>query len=191
MAGKFKTFLMEKPVIWIPVATVMALGLAYGLSQVIYGGSDSYEHESPMNPSGNDPVYIAPTPVPAAPVVINSNAKVIELDSELLSAIRTWRIEQIKSKSSGGDSTAEYPSDSPLAGKPQPPVAPAGGSAAVDGGPSISVSMVVMDARPTAWLEKAGETNKVSVGDKVFGKKVSQISSERVCFSDKSCVKVY
>lgn len=193
--NKIVKFMMDKPALGIPLAFLIIVGGAIG-GRIVYG---EIVTPSPVSQTEigteTDPVYLPPTKVEVGPVVVNGGAsRYLELDNDLLTAARDYRLSKLKSMKAeldGGPMNGAGMGDfsgSPLADRPAPPTS----TTATEDAPatSVSVSMVIMGVVPQAWLKKGEETQPVVVGDSVFGRKVSLIAKDKVCFSGKGCVRV-
>ncbi len=184
---------IRKPMVWGPLlGAVVVFGAVQarifmdGLDQAAeVGGEQQVE----------DPVYYPPQRVEPAAVVIKSApvSNEVVFDSELLQRARAYRLAKIQAMEDEISKKSEPPLsyDGQLSSGLQAPPAPPSGTPVEDVPANpLSVSMVVMGTMPKVWLSKGGDTQSGVVGDSVFGKRITSISPDRVCFSDKSCLKV-
>ena len=187
---------IRKPVVWGSLLAVITITVGIQGRKFVDGLSQ--EDTSGQQAQAVDPVYYPPQRVEPAAVVIESApvAKVV-FDDELLQRARSYRLSKIKAMENELEKKpmGDIPFDGLQSGGllTMPPAPPSGLPQADQAAPvaTLGVSMVVMGARPMAWLSKGGEQPQSgSVGEKVYGKRITNITPDRVCFSDKSCLRV-
>lgn len=184
---------IRKPIVWGSLLAVVAIGGGIQGRKFI----DGLAQDDVASQQATDPVYYPPQRVEPSAVVIESapaTAKVV-FDDELLKRARAYRLSKIQAMEDEltKKSDVAIPFDGQLsAGLLAPPAPPSGApmaDQAMSG--SLGVSMVVMGQVPMAWLSKGGEQPQSGrVGETVHGKRIVNITPERVCFTDKSCLRV-
>ncbi|MGN5021887.1 hypothetical protein [Aeromonas caviae] len=184
---------IRKPVVWGSLLAVVAIGGGIQGRKFM----DSLTQDEVVSEQSADPVYYPPQRVEPSAVVIESapaTAKVV-FDDELLQRARSYRLSKIKAMEDelSKKSDVAIPFDGQLSGGLMAPPAPPSGVPLGEQSESnpLGVSMVVMGQVPMAWLSKGGDQPQSGrVGETVYGKRIVNITPDRVCFSDKSCLRV-
>lgn len=195
-----RAFIRDKGKIWVPAVMVIFIGIG-----VLAANLDSGEYV-PVNESPEtDPVYYPPEKTNVGAVVVkpvenvNTGLVEVEVDSTLLQKARDYRLKSFDKPSDGGAAgtkivLAEGVSNGGFNAPPAPPSGsyPQGGGQVMkkEESSSLVATMVIMGSQPRAWIDKAGLTQEGSVGDTVFGKRITSVTPTKVCFNDNHCVRV-
>lgn len=180
----------KQNIIW-GIILVVILGAAgyvvMGNSSQELGETTPVAHEIP-----------APTPVITPPIPTRDIGSLTQTQKELLQkareyklALLTFKTDELKSKSeSTVVSTVTSHSDyvSPQ-GTPDDIPADPKGSEYIESSTDTVVRMII--GSDTAWLERSGERRQVGVGGDAWGKTVSRITPNSVCFGGKKPYCVY
>ncbi|GAB1129575.1 hypothetical protein [Aeromonas hydrophila] len=184
---------IRNPFVWGPLLAIIAIGGGIGARKLIDGSQASVPDTAAQEV--HDPVYYPPQRVEPATVVIDSTptpvSERVVFDDDLLQKAKAYRLAKIQAMEDELKKKPELPVQGGFTpGLLTPPTPPSG--SAKDDVPSspLSVAMVVMGQVPMAWVSKGSEQPKSGlVGDTVYGKRITRISPEKVCFSDKTCLR--
>ena len=173
--------------------------VAVGLGAYLSGEFDSVPAPVANNSAPKQPTVIPPPEsVPVGSVSVNG--KKIEYDNEMLELARKLKIQTMQAKLNELEKPKETAislnQPMPLAAPPmnfpgQIPANPLAGDSNKSSGNSSSslhVRMIVHGVDPVAYIERDGEQLPVHIGDKAFGKTVSAIRENEVCFKGNDCL---
>lgn len=181
----------------------LVIGLT-AAAAVSIGAYLSGEFDTVPAPVANNGVPEQPTvvlPPETVPVEsISVNGKKIEYDNEMLELARKLKIQTMQAKLTELEKPKEAAislnQQMPLAAPPmsfpgQIPANPLTGESSKSGGnsgSSLHVKMIVHGVDPVAYIERDGEQMAVHIGEKAFGKTVSAIRENEVCFKGSDCL---
>lgn len=172
---------------------------AIGVGAYLSGGFDTGPAPISNNSVPEQPAVVPP-PESVQVESITVNGKKIEYDNEMLELARKLKIQTMQAKlnelEKPKESSISLNQQMPLAAPPmnfpgQIPANPLTGEPSKSGGTSgasLHVKMIVHGVDPVAYIERDGEQIPVHIGDKAFGKTVSAIRENEVCFKGSDCL---